>query len=152
MRTWTFAAAVVVAAALAGCGEDGLGELPGGGTETTTARDRAAPQRRERRRPRLKMARCPAMQADANCAAARGRVVYVESVDPDGDGDLHAVTTVTGGEAVSGPGLVIFDVRRDLRPKRDPRPGDEVTGWGPVFEGSHGQRQIQVEEFRVARR
>jgi hypothetical protein len=46
---------------------------------------------------------------------------------------------------------VIFDVRRDLRPKRDPGPGDEVTGWGPVFKGSHGQRQIQVEEFRVAR-
>jgi hypothetical protein len=78
-------------------------------------------------------------------------VIYVESVDPDGDGDLHAVATRTGGDAVSGGGLVIFDVRKDLRPRRDPRPGDEVTGWGPVFRGSHGQRQIQVEEFRVAR-
>ena len=46
---------------------------------------------------------------------------------------------------------MIFDVRKDLRPRRDPGPGDEVTGWGPVFTGSHGQRQIQAEEFRVRR-
>ena len=137
------------ALAIAGCGEDGLGDPPGTATpEPTTTAERA--DRPER--PRLKLARCPEAYARGNCAAARGTVIYVESVDQDGDGDLHAVTTRTGGDAVSGGGLVIFDVRKDLRPKRDPRPGDEVTGWGPVFRGSYGQRQIQVEAFKVARR
>ena len=141
----------MVALAIGGCGEDGLGDPPPGGAaetaERTTPRRDAAPER-----PRLRTARCPASYAGSNCAAARGRVVYVESVDADGDGDLHAVATWTGGDKVSGGGLVIFDVRRDLRPRRDPRPGDEVTGWGPVFPGSYGQRQIQVEKFRVRRR
>ena len=141
-------ATLVAAFALAGCGEDGLGEPPGTATsEPTTTRRAERPER-----PRLKLARCPDTYAKGNCAAARGTVIYVESVDPDGDGDLHAVATRTGGDAVSGGGLAIFDVRKDLRPKRDPRPGDEVTGWGPVYEGSYGQRQISVEEFRVARR
>jgi hypothetical protein len=77
--------------------------------------------------------------------------MYIESVDPDGDGDLHVVATRVRGQAVTGGGLVVFDVNKDLRPKRDPRPGDLVTGAGPVFEGSYGQRQIEVDEFRTAR-
>ena len=81
-----------------------------------------------------------------------GTVLYIESVDPDGDGDLHVVATRTSGDAVTGAGLVVFDVSKDIRPRRDPRVGQTVTGRGPVFQGSHGQRQIQVEEFRVARR
>jgi hypothetical protein len=96
------------------------------------------------------MAQCPA--GATNCANAVGTVLYIESVDADGDGDLHVVASATRGDAVTGGGLVIFDVNKDLRPARDPRPGDVVTGQGPVFRGSYGQRQIEVDEFRVARR
>jgi hypothetical protein len=81
--------------------------------------------------------------------AASGRVIYVQSVDPDGDGDLHVI--VLGGH-VTAPGITVFDVSRILRPHRDPRPGDLVAGAGPVYPGSAGQHQIQVLRFRVARR
>lgn len=143
--------ALVLAIALGGCGEEGLGELPSGG-ETTTSRERAdAPDRATRRKaPRIRPARCPA--GAANCSAAVGSVLYVESVDADGDGDLHVVATRISGDRVTGRGIVVFDVNKHLRPARDPRVGDLVTGSGPVYEGSFGQRQIEVDEFRVKRR
>ena len=97
--------------------------------------------------PTLEPARCAA-DAPPNCAAVTGRVLLVESVDPDGDGDLHVV--VRGG-SVTGPGVSILDVSAALRPTRDPRVGDRVTGAGPVFRGSVGQKQVQVTTFRVAR-
>jgi hypothetical protein len=81
--------------------------------------------------------------------AATGRVLYIESVDPDGDGDLHVVAL---GGRVTAPGVTVFDVSRALRPRRDPRPGDLVSGAGPVYRGSVGQHQIQVLRFRVATR
>lgn len=96
----------------------------------------------------LREARC-GPDAAPTCQAATGRVLAIESVDPDGDGDLHVIAS---GGSVTGPGLTVFDVSKDLRPRKDPRPGDLVTGAGPVFRGSYGQRQIQVTEFRVQRR
>jgi hypothetical protein len=78
----------------------------------------------------------------------RAKVLSIQSVDPDGDGDLHVVAV---GGSVTGPGLTVFDVRPSLRPERDPRPGEWVTGAGPVFRGSYRQRQIQVDVFRVWR-
>ena len=80
---------------------------------------------------------------------ASGRVIYVEAVDPDGDGDAHFVTT--SDEGVTFPGITVFDVRKDLRPEPLPRVGDLVGGAGPVFPGSRGQKQIEVVEFHVAR-
>ena len=94
--------------------------------------------------PALEPARCP--QNVPGCAEVTGRVVYVERVDPDGDGDLHVV--VNGG-SISLPGLTAIDVRPGLRPRRDPRPGDRVTAAGPVQRGSFGQDQIHALEFRV---
>ena len=84
----------------------------------------------------------------SGCRSVRGTVVYVEHVDPDGDGDLHVV--VTGG-SVTGPGLTAVDVAADLRPKRDPRPGDRVSAAGPVQTGSYGQSQIHALELHVRR-
>ena len=46
---------------------------------------------------------------------------------------------------------VEVDVRRGLRPRRDPRVGDLVTAAGPVQRGSYGQRQIHALRFRAAR-
>jgi len=93
--------------------------------------------------------RCP---ADAgNCRAAQGRIIALERVDPDGDGDLHVV--IAGG-SVTLPGITVLDVSKRLRPRRDPRIGDWAAGAGPVYRGSFGQRQIEVERvvFRPRRR
>jgi hypothetical protein len=85
----------------------------------------------------------------AGCRAVRGTVVYVERVDPDGDGDLHVV--VDAGAVTLGR-MTAIDVRRELRPRRDPRAGDRVSAAGPVQTGSYGQSQIHALEFRVRRR
>ena len=93
----------------------------------------------------LRRARCP--RALQGCRTALGRVVYVESVDPDGDGDLHVV--LFGRDGITAPGLTAIDVRRGLRPRRDPRVGQLVTAAGPVQRGSYGQRQIHAVRFLV---
>jgi hypothetical protein len=85
----------------------------------------------------------------ANCAAVTGRVLYVEAVDADGDGDAHYV--LAGGD-VTAPGLSVIDVGRDLRPRRLPRSGELVSAAGPVFTGSYGQRQIEAVEVHHQRR
>ena len=92
-------------------------------------------------------ARCP--EGVPGCAEVTGRVVYVERVDPDGDGDLHVVVNDRG--SISLPGLTAVDVRPGLRPRRDPRPGDRVSAAGPVQTGSFGQDQIHALRFRVDR-
>ena len=97
--------------------------------------------------PPLEPARCPAADSAA-CTAHTGRVLAIESVDADGDGDHHVIA---GGGSITAPGITVFDVSRTLRPARDPRPGDRVTGAGPVYRGSFRQRQIEVTTFRVAR-
>lgn len=91
---------------------------------------------------------CPA--GAANCAAGSGRVLFLESVDPDGDGDLHLV--LSSRSSITFPGVTVLDISRALRPARDPRLGDWAAGAGPVYRGSHGQRQIQVEHVVVAPR
>ena len=110
------------------------------------ARNRAGDLVRRDSRP-LPAAGCPPIVAD--CRAVRGRVVYVERVDPDGDGDLHVV--VADG-SVTGPGVTAVDVRRGLRPRRDPRIGDLASAAGPVQRGSYGQAQIHALEFHLRRR
>lgn len=106
-----------------------------------TATPRPEPPRDVRR------VRCPDRVPD--CRAVRGTVVYVERVDPDGDGDLHVV--VDAG-SVTLAGMTAIDVSRELRPRRDPRAGDRVSAAGPVQTGSYGQSQIHAVEFRVRRR
>ena len=83
------------------------------------------------------------------CRDVRGTVVYVERVDPDGDGDLHVV--VAAG-SITLPGITAIDVAADLRPERDPRIGDRVSAAGPVQTGSYRQSQIHALEFYVRRR
>jgi hypothetical protein len=142
-----FAAGAVTAAAwlYAEPAADAVRELP----RATAERVREAPERavRKAKGDTVPLARCPA-DAGPGCRAVRGRVVLVESVDPDGDGDLHVV--VTGG-SITGPGVTAIDVSPALRPERDPRIGDVVTAAGPVQRGSYGQDQIHALRFRAAR-
>jgi hypothetical protein len=77
------------------------------------------------------------------CRAVGGRVVYVESVDPDGDGDLHVIVAAAG---ISAPGVTSIDIRRGLRPAHDPRLGSRVSAAGPVQRGHIGQNQIHALE------
>ena len=85
----------------------------------------------------------------SNCEAASGRVIYVEAVDPDGDGDAHFVTL--SNQSITATAITVFDVGKDLRPDPLPGRGDLVGGYGPVYEGSHGQKQIEVDEFFVGK-
>jgi hypothetical protein len=123
---------------LAGCGGD-EGHRPS--APANTSPPAARPE------PRPKPSRCP--PAAGNCRAATGRILYVERVDPDGDGDAHFVLTTAGG--ISLPGITVIDVEREMRPHPLPGPGDLVSAAGPVYRGSYGQRQIQATELHVAR-
>ena len=75
-------------------------------------------------------------------------IVYVEAVDPDGDGDAHFV--VAGAEDITAPGLTAIDVARELRPRPLPRVGEWLSAAGPVHRGSFGQSQIEAVEVRAA--
>lgn len=130
-------AAAVAVAALARGGDDPA--IPQPEPARTQPPERAEP-------PPLRPARCP--PDVAGCRSVTGRIVLVESVDPDGDGDLHVVVADGG---ISLPGLTAVDVRPGLRPRRDPRVGDRATAAGPVQRGSYGQAQIHALRFRVQR-
>jgi hypothetical protein len=136
------AAVALAAAALAGCG--GAPERPrSSATPTPDATPTATPQaERALERPRCR-AEVP------GCRAVSGRIVYVERVDPDGDGDLHVVVTDRGGVTLRG--LTAIDVSKDLRPRRDPRVGERAAAMGPVQTGSYGQSQIHALVFRTRR-
>jgi hypothetical protein len=90
-------------------------------------------------------ARCP--PSLAGCRQASGRVLYVERVDPDGDGDAHFV--LASRESVTTPGITVVDVRRDLRPDPLPGAGARISAAGPVHRGSYGQRQIEAVAIQV---
>ncbi|EHN09052.1 hypothetical protein PAI11_41170 [Patulibacter medicamentivorans] len=173
-------AAMLAAGALSGCGGGGGGlattATPGGATSpettgrtggagpatddgalaegagrtgTTTAAEVAVPPP-----PASWTATCPTPTPSPvyGCRAVRGRVVAIQSRDPDGDGDLHVIVREQLDEGgVTLPGISVLDVRASLRPKRDPRDGELVTGAGPVFRGSYRQKQVQVDVFRVWR-
>jgi hypothetical protein len=85
----------------------------------------------------------------SGCRVASGRILYVERVDPDGDGDAHFV--LASRQAITSPGISVIDVRRDLRPRPLPGPGDRMSAAGLVQRGSYGQRQIEAVRVTVAR-
>ena len=91
----------------------------------------------------IPQAKCPPDLA--GCREVSGRVLYVEAVDPDGDGDAHFVTA--DAASVTGPGITVIDVSVDLRPNPLPGVGAEVTAAGTVATGSHGQSQIEAVAF-----
>ncbi len=119
-----------------------------------TRRTPARPPRDRPRPPRLPTPRprCGGRTAPpdlSNCRTASGRIVYVERVDPDGDGDAHFV--LTSRQSITLPGLSVIDVEKSLRPHPLPGPGDRISAAGPVYRGSYGQKQIEALELHVAR-
>ena len=160
MRALLFIAVVAVLASGAvwasGSSENGLA-LPGAGasegerSERGSSRGGRAERGRERRRRSstrpIRRSECP--EGLERCRTVTARVLYVESVDPDGDGDLHVVLA---GGGISGPGITSVDIRPGLRWKRDPRPGDMVSAAGQVQRGSYGQGQIHASEVHLQRR
>ncbi len=134
------ALAAALAAALAGCGgDDGASPVP--------PRASATPAPAATPRPALARPRC--RDGVPDCRSTSGRIVYVERVDPDGDGDLHVV--VTDRRGVTLRGLTAIDVSEELRPRRDPRIGERAAAMGPVQTGSYGQSQIHALVFRARR-
>ncbi|MGH2744148.1 MAG: hypothetical protein ACRDN8_17055 [Thermoleophilaceae bacterium] len=127
--------------ALAGCSAGA--DDPGA---PTSDRRQPAGERQERKAP-LQEPQCPAELR--NCPSASGRILYVERVDPDGDGDAHFV--VASSASITAPGLSVIDVKRSLRPRPLRGPGDRLSAAGPVYTGSYGQRQIEAIELHVAR-
>ena len=138
------ALAILAAVLLAGCGDNRLAtdEPAAGRPEKPAPRPPAAAAR-----PWPRLPHCPADAA--NCTAARGAIVYIEAVDPDGDGDAHFV--LASSQSVTGPGLTVIDVERSLRPHPLPKIGARVAAAGPVYRGSYGQRQIQATVLRMGR-
>ena len=138
-------ALAVGAIVLAGCGGSDAPAPRASATPapSATATPTAAPRpARPLRRPRCR-------DGIPKCRSTSGRIVYVERVDPDGDGDLHVV--VTDRRGVTLRGLTAIDVSKDLRPRRDPRIGERAAAMGPVQQGSYGQSQIHALVFRTRR-
>ena len=106
-----------------------------------------ATTRAERPPPRLRHAHCPSDVS--GCRVATGQIIYVERVDPDGDGDAHFV--LASRASITAPGISAIDVRKGLRPKPLPGRGDRISAAGPVQRGSYGQRQIHALRLEVAR-
>ena len=132
---------------LAGCG-GGEPERPRASATPAPAPTAEATQtpRPPRGRP---LTRPPCRDGIAGCRSTSGRIVYVERVDPDGDGDLHVV--VSDRRGVTLRGLTAIDVPKALRPRRDPRIGERAAAMGPVQTGSYGQSQIHALVFRTRR-
>jgi hypothetical protein len=134
-------AAALLGVALAGCSSSTDDPAPA----TTASEPARSPRARER--PPLRRAHCPADLA--GCRTASGRIVYVERVDPDGDGDAHFV--LYSRESVTLPGISVIDVAKSRRPSPLPDVGDRMSAAGPTARGSYGQTQIEAIELHWAR-
>ena len=138
--------AIVCAAAIGlagGCGEASPS------TDSTAARPAPRPAAMQEPAPAsdpLVLSHCPAGRPA--CRTTRGRIVYVEHVDSDGDGDAHFV--IVDPQGISLPGITAIDVRAGLRPDPLPGIGERISAAGPVQTGSYGQSQIHALELHVA--
>jgi hypothetical protein len=136
------AAPLVAALLLAGCADDA------GRAEPAPPAPAGSEEPRVEQRVPLERAHCPADLP--GCRTASGRIIYVERVDADGDGDAHFI--LISRDSITAPGISTVDVKRSLRPRPLPGPGDRLSAAGQVFRGRFGQRQIEAVDLHVARR
>ncbi|MFL5887446.1 MAG: hypothetical protein ACJ77M_20435 [Thermoleophilaceae bacterium] len=141
MRTALIAGALALL--VAGCGA---------GTTTRTVTEPGAPPAKpakpKSQTKRVAPAHCPA--GIAGCKSVRGLAVYVQAVDPDGDGDAHVA--VVDRHSLTYPGIAVVKVTREMRPRRLPREGDEVSAAGAVQASSDGSPEIRAAVLHVSRR
>ena len=149
------AAALLTAVALVGCGSGGetggrtspgvtvVGGSPG---RTATKAGHDPPKSERAAAATVAPSHCP--PGHPACRTTEGRIVYVERVDPDGDGDAHFV--IVDPQGITLPELTAIDVRKGLRPHPLPGVGDLISAAGPVQTGSYGQSQIHALELHVA--
>ena len=81
------------------------------------------------------------------CREADGRVLYVETVDPDGDGDLHIV--LASRQSLTWPGVTVLAIRRAERPASTPHIGHWVSAVGLVNTGSHGETTLTALRYEI---
>ena len=127
-----------------GCGGERDDVSPGSRSPAGDSREQTGPA--DRRDDRVERARCPT--GLESCRSAEGRIVFVEPVDPDGDGDAHFA--IVDPQGITGLSMTAIDVRKGLRPHPLPEVGDVISAAGPVQTGSYGQRQIHALELHVA--
>jgi hypothetical protein len=146
-RAGALALACSAALLASGCLGDGTDASAPDRGQRPSADRRTAPADAPPRAARLEPSHCPPKLS--NCRTASGRIVYVERVDRDGDGDAHFV--LSSRQSITLPGVSVIDVKRSLRPHPLPGPGDRISAAGPVYRGSYGQKQIEATELHVAR-
>jgi hypothetical protein len=146
-------AGALLLAGVVGCGgaEDGARDAAGGEeskeVEGSVLKSHGQPAKtKAKAKVRVKPSRCPS--GHPSCRSAAGEIIYVERVDPDGDGDAHFVLRDPHG--ITLPGITVIDVRKGLRPHPLPGIGATVSAAGPVQIGSYGQEQIHALEVHVA--
>jgi hypothetical protein len=134
--------ALVAFVLLAGCGSGDPTPSP----QKTSSKDGFRGLDEKARPEAVEPSHCP--PGHPACRVSVGRIVYVERVDPDGDGDAHFV--IRDPQGITLRGLTAIDVRAGLRPHPLPGPGDLISAAGPVQTGSYGQDQIHALEVHVA--
>ena len=80
------------------------------------------------------------------CAAVSGRVVYVQAVDPDGDGDLHVA--LLSRQSLTYPGISVVKFQQRVRPAHPPAIGSWMTAVGERYTGTHDDHNVRVERYR----
>jgi hypothetical protein len=157
IRERAIGAAALLAGALllasVGCGgaNDGAKDAAGGEeskeVERSMLKSHEQPTKvKVKAKVQVRASHCPS--GHPSCRSAAGEIIYVERVDPDGDGDAHFVLRDPRG--VTLPGITVIDVRKGLRPHPLPGIGDTISAAGPVQIGSYGQEQIHALEVHVA--
>jgi hypothetical protein len=132
---------------LAGCGEGDPSDPPTSSPQKPSSKDGFRGLDEQGGSGTVEPSHCPA--GHPACRETVGRIVYVERVDADGDGDAHFV--IRDPQGITLRGLTAIDVRAGLRPHPLPGPGDLISAAGPVQTGSYGQSQIHALELHVAR-
>jgi hypothetical protein len=82
----------------------------------------------------------------SRCRAVSGRVIHVQAVDPDGDGDAHIV--LASRQSLTLPGISVLKVDERHRPAQLPGFGQWVTAIGYLYAGSHDEDNLWVLGMR----